>query len=283
MIAVLAVLRHLTYPHLFRKPGWGDTRVLHALSSLFLGQVGALAIGQSLSKFCSARQSLKWFLVGTFFLMILISTGQRTAIAAGLVSVGVILVFAPYKYRIVTRVAIIFGFVSLASLAVIAFTSIERDELLSYMPSSVQEQLGAKTTFEWRKEQTAAGMRLFWDSALLDQTVGAPIGRPILLRLLGVFGGLQMDNFTIHSHYVNTLVKRGALGLGVFLLIALVGLYRIAQLARQKREINFVSYPVLLGLLLGQLVFSYAYWLMTIQGLILGLFVAHYRRRDHGG
>ena len=153
----------------------------------------------------------------------------------------------------------------------------ETEEFLSYMPSVVRQQFGAKTTLEWRKEQKAAAMRYFWKSSTIDKAIGIPMGKPVVLQLLGVFGAHSKRDYTIHSHFYNTLVKRGVLGVGVFLLIILYGALRILPNLLRNVELSYISYPVMMGLLIGQIAFSFGYWLMIEQGLILGLYIATYR------
>ena len=97
VLAIIALLRHSIDPLLFRGSGWSDTRVLHSPGAMVLGQCAAFAIGHAVSNLTSKKHRIKYGFSGVVFLLLLISTGQRSASIAGLLAVLVILWFSPFQ------------------------------------------------------------------------------------------------------------------------------------------------------------------------------------------
>ena len=256
-------------------------RPLTSVGGILMGEAAVMALGLAMSPYLVAKEKMGWILIVIFFCVMLFLTGQRTALSASLAGLGVVLLLSPSPYRWIIRLFFLGVICAVGFIFVAALADFGKDALVEHLPGFIQDQFGKRTTLDWRKAQWAAAMRQFWASSAADQWLGMPFGTRVSYRLDGLFRGFVL-HFSIHNHYIKTLVELGFVGIGIFAFTIIWALWKImVRFGKRNREV-YLSPEVSLALLVTILFFSYGYWLNGIQGIVLGSLIASRPRNRIG-
>jgi len=128
----------------------------------------------------------------------------------------------------------------------------------SALVSSFRETQGPRSTFAWRTESWTTLLRHF--GSLSDRVFGVPAGTSFERTVFGTQTAVQA-----HSMYVETILRFGIPGL-LLLVAAWAFLIRRARL----HGTGFLPTAGLYGLVLTQTLYSVAYSLGILEGVILG-------------
>jgi len=250
-------------------------RVLSSEGGILLGQSALMAFGLALTMESTSHSKRKWTLTAMFFLIILLSTGQRSATAAGLGGVAVMLFVSPTKYRAYFQAGILLFLVCLLVIFAAAVSDLGVQGTIKYLPEFMQQPFSVRSTLDWRLEQTKAALHHFQALSSISQLFGMPLGTHFGYSLGGVFGhGHYRIHYSIHNHYVKTLMDFGVAGITLFTVIVLYGARRQFARWHTLHADPYLTPPVMLGLLISQLIYANGYWLQGIQGIILGALIA---------
>ncbi len=233
---------------------YGDKRLLTADAATFLACAGVYFLDKSIEDVRKFRNVMIGLVaIGT--LAIGIVTRQRTATIALVLSV--IMYFAaaprligrlPWLVRI-SAILLFFG-------AIIAFFVLGPDRVLDLMPDTFKTAATKTATLDVRHRVWAAGLDRFSTWGVLTHLIGVEAGRPYLIFIDGEEWKAQM-----HNVYVGTLMQSGIVGLGVFGVFVINGLFNVLAALSRRWVTNDagVSPQVGLAWLTIMLVYGYSY------------------------
>lgn len=240
--------------------GWlaspGDlVRVINSDEALFLLQAGVIAVGVMVVR--SARGRIPLALGG--LLLLIIGLQHRTVWVALVVVLGVL---GLRNVQLGRRVAIATGLIALV-VATLLMTVFADD--LGGAGGELTSSATNQATFEWRLEGWEQLVIVEGPNTVHDVLVGKPFGSGWQRRVFGI----EID-VAPHNWYLETYLRVGLIGLGVFLALLLQLGRRALWLGRDRR----VEVEVVLALLLTQAVYYLTYSPSAVQGIITGVCIA---------
>jgi hypothetical protein len=229
-------------------------RPLDSNETLIVAQAGFIALG-------AIRQGWTRFpaVLGPVFLGAVILLRHRT------VWILVLIAFLVYLATHADVARKVLGALTVAVLVLSGLLVTVFDAGDTQLTEQLAESATYVDTFDWRTE---GWISLLQDrrASEVDVVLGAPFGTGFARQV-----GTRIVDVSPHNLYLETYLRLGLLGLGLWLL--LLG-RSAAALRRNDGRGGLLPNRVLLVLVTTQLVYSLAYDLRTVQGLLFGLVLA---------